>query len=210
MTPGNDAAGPRQSVYIRIAADPLSSLLMNEVERVIIVHGYEAAPNANWFPWLEGVLRAEGIGVTVVSLPAPDAPDAAAWESAVSAALGVPDRRTAVVAHSLGVVTALRVLASLPEPWELGGLVLVAGFTKPLEALPELDGFLATDVDVERVARSIGKRAVLRSDADPFVPPAASDELAQRLNAQLQVRPGAGHFMAEDGVTSLPAVLDLL
>lgn len=83
-------------------------------------------------------------------------------------ALGVPDMNTVVVAHSLGAVTALRVLAALPEPWELGVLVLVAGFTRPLEALPELDGFLATDVDVERLSRCIGKRAVIRSDADPF------------------------------------------
>jgi predicted alpha/beta hydrolase family esterase len=182
----------------------------HSVQRVIIVHGYEAAPDANWFPWLEDSLKAEGIGVTVVPLPAPNAPETAAWEKAVSAALGVPDKRTVIVAHSLGAVTALRVLAALSEPWELGGLVLVAGFTEQLDALPELDGYLATDVDVERIARSIGKRTVIRSETDPFVPPAASDDLARRLGAQLQVHPGAGHFMAEDGMTSLPAVLDLL
>lgn len=114
------------------------------------------------------------------------------------------------MAHSLGAVTALRVLAALQEPWELGGLVLVAGFTEPLDALPELNGYLATDVDVERVARRVRQRTVIRFETDPFVPPAASDDLAWRLGAQLQVHPGAGHFMAEDGVTTLPAVLDLL
>ncbi|MET3175980.1 UNVERIFIED_ORG: putative alpha/beta hydrolase family esterase [Arthrobacter sp. UYCu721] len=92
----------------------------------------------------------------------------------------------------------------------MGGLVLVAGFTERLEALPELDGYLATDVDVKRLARSIRERTVIRSETDPFVPPAATDDVAKRLNAQIQVHPGAGHFMAEDGVTSLPAVLDLL
>lgn len=180
------------------------------IQRVVIVHGYESAPDANWFPWLEGALEAEGIAVTVVPLPAPDDPDKAAWENAVSAALGVPDAKTAIVAHSLGVVTALRVLAGLPEPWELGGLVLVAGFTEQLDALPELDRYLATDVDVERLARSIAERTVICSETDPFVPPAASDDLARRLDARLQVHPGAGHFMAEDGVTRFPAVLDLL
>ena len=199
--------------------DPLGSLGMKatsgnrptrSVQRVVIVHGYEAAPDAHWFPWLQSALQAEGIGVTVVPLPVPDAPETADWENAVSAALGVPDARTVIVAHSLGAITALRVLAALPEPWELGGLVLVACFAKPLEALPELDGYLATDVDAERVAGSIAERTVIRSDTDPFVPPAESDDLAKRLDAQLQVHPGAGHFMAEDGVTTLPAVLDLL
>ena len=180
------------------------------VQRVVVVHGYESSPDANWFPWLQSVLEAEGMTVTVVPLPDPDDPDKTAWEDALRTALGVPDAATVVVAHSLGAVTALRVLAALPEPWELGGLVLVAGFAEPLEALPELNGFLAADVDVERVAASIGERTVLRSDTDPFVPPEASDDLARRLDARLQVHPGAGHFMADDGVTRLPALLDLL
>jgi uncharacterized protein len=183
---------------------------VRSVQRVVIVHGYESSPDANWFPWLQGVLEAEGIAVTVVPLPDPDTPDKAAWENAVSAALGVPDATTVVVAHSLGAVTALRVLATLSEPWELGNLVLVAGFTEPLEALPELNGFLATDVDVERVASRIQERTVLRSDTDPFVPPEASDDLARRLGARLQVHPRAGHFMSDDGVTRLPALLDVI
>ena len=187
-----------------------SRIPVRPVQQCVIVHGYESSPDANWFPWLQSALEAEGIAVSVVPLPDPDDPDKAAWDNAVGAALGVPDAATVVVAHSLGVVTVLRVLAALPEPWELGGLVLVAGFTEPLEALPELDGFLATDVDVERVATSIGERTVLRSDTDPFVPPEASDDLARRLGARLQVHPRAGHFMTEDGVTSLPALLDLL
>ena len=180
------------------------------VDRVVIVHGYESAPEANWFPWLQGELQAEGIDVTVVPLPDPDDPEAAAWEHAVSAALGMPDEGTVMVAHSLGAITALRVLAALPQPWHLGGLILVAGFIEPLEALPELDRYLATDVEVERLARSIRTRTVIRSDTDPFVPPAASDHLARRLDAQLQIHPEAGHFMAEDGVTSFPAVIDLI
>ncbi|RAM35667.1 RBBP9/YdeN family alpha/beta hydrolase [Arthrobacter globiformis] len=195
---------PIQSVPVTETA---SKIPVRSVKRVVIVHGYESSPDANWFPWLQSVLEAQGIAVTVVPLPDPDAPAKAAWQSAVSAALGVPDATTVVVAHSLGVVTVLRVLATLPEPWELGGLVLVAGFTEPLEALPELDGFLATDVDVERVATSIRERTVLRSETDPFVPPEASDDLARRLDARLQVHPHAGHFTEDDGVTRLPALL---
>lgn len=115
-----------------------------------------------------------------------------------------------MVAHSLGAITALRVLASLAEPWQLGGLVPVAGFIEPLDALPELDRYLATGVDVELLAPNIRKRTVIRSETDPFVPPAAADELARRLHAQLQVHPEAGYLMAEDGVTRFPAVLHLI
>jgi predicted alpha/beta hydrolase family esterase len=104
----------------------------------------------------------------------------------------------------------LRALAALTEPWQLGGLVLVSGFTGALKSLPVLDEYLSTDVDAERIAKNIGVRAMIRSDADAFVPTAASDELAQRLNAELRIQPGAGHFLTEDGVSALPIVLDLL
>ncbi|WP_240719868.1 alpha/beta hydrolase [Pseudarthrobacter sp. NamB4] len=148
-----------------------------------MVHGHESGPDAYWFPWLYGELQAVGIDVTIVPLPDPDDPETTAWENAVKAALRVPDARTVMVAHSLGAITALRVLAALPEPWQLGGLVLVAGFIEPLDALPELDQYLATGVDVERVAGSIRKRTVIRSETDPFVPPAATNDLARRLQA---------------------------
>jgi predicted alpha/beta hydrolase family esterase len=120
----------------------------------------------------------------------------------------MPDRKTVVVAHSLGAVTALRVLAAAARALGARWSSVGGRLTRPVEELPELDGFLATDVDVERVSRRIGKRAVICSDVDPFVP-SASDELAKRFDAQLKVQPGAGLFMVKDGVTSLPVVLYL-
>ncbi|UZX02122.1 serine hydrolase family protein [Arthrobacter sp. CDRTa11] len=182
----------------------------HSLRRVIIVHGYAAHPDAHWFPWLSDSLHREGVDATVVALPTPDDPETAAWESAVTDTIAVPDEGTWIVAHSLGGITVLRALAALTQPWQLGGLVLVSGFTGQLASLPVLDTYLATDVDSGRVAKSIGVRVMVRSDADAFVPPGASDELARRLDAEVYVQPGAGHFLAEDGVTSLPLLLNLL
>lgn len=182
----------------------------HSLRRVLIVHGYAAAPDAHWFPWLRDSLDTAGVDATVVTLPTPEAPKAAAWKDAVSEAIGVPDAGTWIVAHSLGAITVLRALAALTEPWQLGGVVLVSGFTGALKSLPVLDEYLSTDIDAERIAKNIGVRAVVRSDADAFVPAAASDELARRLTAELHIQPGAGHFLTEDGVHDLPLVLDLL
>ncbi|WP_454809277.1 RBBP9/YdeN family alpha/beta hydrolase [Paenarthrobacter nitroguajacolicus] len=182
----------------------------HSLRRVFIVHGYAAAPDAHWFPWLRDSLETACVEATVVALPAPDAPEAAAWTEAVAEAIGVPDAGTWIVAHSLGGITVLRALATLAEPWQLGGLILVSGFTKALKSLPVLDEYLSTDIDAERIAKNIGIRAMVRSDADAFVPTAASDDLAQRLNAELHIQPGAGHFLTEDGVSDLPLVLDLM
>ncbi|WP_369371281.1 RBBP9/YdeN family alpha/beta hydrolase [Promicromonospora sp. Populi] len=172
--------------------------------------GYGAGPGDHWFPWLQGSLVADGVAASVVALPTPDAPVAHEWEAAVAAALGAPGPGTWVVAHSLGGITTLRVLAALPEPWSLGGLVLVSGFTGPLNALPMLDGYLGADVDVERVRDHVAERVMIRSDADELVPPSASDALAARLVARRHVVPGAGHFLADDGITALPTVRSAL
>lgn len=178
--------------------------------RVIIVHGFRANVDAHWFPWLRDALADRGIEATSVELPLPEAPNAADWEREVALALGTPDERTWIVGHSLGAVTSLRALAAQLGDWRLGGVVFVSGFTGTLDTLPDLDEYLADDVDAERVAERIGTRVVIRSDDDTLVPPAASDALARRLSAEIRVQPGAGHFLEATGMTSLPVVLDAL
>ncbi|MDJ0458054.1 alpha/beta hydrolase [Arthrobacter sp. NQ7] len=84
------------------------SVLVRPVQRVVIVHGYESSPDANWFPRLQTAVETEGIAMAVVPLPDPENPDKASWEDAVSVALGTPDAATVVVAHSLGRATNLR------------------------------------------------------------------------------------------------------
>ncbi len=177
---------------------------------MLIVHGYDSHPDAHWFRWLRTSLGEVGVASAAVRLPSPHAPVADEWCAAISAALGSPDTGTWVVAHSLGCISTVRALAALAEPWELGGLVLVAGFTGRLAALPELDGYLADDVDTSTVRARTRSRVVLRSDGDPYVPAASTDALADRLGAELHVVPGAGHFMAEDGVTTLDLVRDVV
>ncbi|MEJ3749776.1 alpha/beta fold hydrolase [Actinomycetes bacterium KLBMP 9797] len=180
------------------------------IRRVVIVHGYGANPESHWFPWLRELLTAHGIDVTVVPLPESQAPSAARWHEAVSTALAHVDDQTWIVAHSLGAITVLRRLAELPAPWVLGGAVLVSGFTGRLDVLPDLDAFLADDVDLTAVVSNVLRRHMVYSDNDAIVPTAASAALAARLQAHVHVIEGAGHFLDSDGVTTLPAVSALL
>jgi predicted alpha/beta hydrolase family esterase len=175
--------------------------------RASIIHGYRATPEDHWFGWLAERLDADGIPATVPALPDPQDPDPARWTEAVRAALGTPDAGSVVVAHSLGSLAVLRSLRSLPEPWHLGTLVLVSGFVDPLPALPELDSFIADGCDVKGLAGNIDRLTIIRSDADPLVPTAHTDRLADLLGVSAQVVPGAGHFLASEGVTTLPDAL---
>ncbi len=175
--------------------------------RALIFHGYAATPEDHWFRWLAEELEHRSIRVTIPLLPDPHAPDAAAWGDVIESTLGGPDEKTVVIAHSLGCLAVLRYLCSLRADWRLAGLVLVSGFTKKLPALPELDGFISSDLDVSVVRQRVQKIAVLRSDNDGLVPPAFSDQLAVQLGIKAHVQERAGHFLAEDGVTDLPSIL---
>ncbi|MEV8016048.1 alpha/beta hydrolase [Streptomyces sp. NPDC086554] len=174
--------------------------------RASIIHGYGASPEDHWFGWLAGQLDADGIPATVPALPNPLVPDPAQWTEAVRADVGVPDQNSIVVAHSLGCLTVLRHLRSLTEPWQLGTLVLVAGFVDRLPALPDLDAYIGDGCDVAGLGGRIGRLTVIRSDADPYVPVGHTDRLAGLLGTSADVVPGAGHFLASDGVTSLREV----
>ncbi|WP_306216401.1 RBBP9/YdeN family alpha/beta hydrolase [Actinoplanes sp. RD1] len=178
--------------------------------RVHIVHGFRATPESHWFPWLRGELAARGSDARIIALPAAEAPAAPAWHQTLAAAIPEVDSETWIVAHSLGVISVLRRLADLDPPWTLGGLIAVSGFTGRLAALPALDAFLAEDADLTEVTPRISHRHSIYSDNDMLVPRAASAALAARLGSQTHVVPGAGHFLAADGFTSLPAITRIL
>ena len=178
------------------------------VRQAFIVHGYGATPDDHWFPWLATKLEALDISTQVPMLPDPEAPDPGRWAAALGQAVGVPDDNTVVVAHSLGCITVLRYLLTLSGPWRLGSLVLVSGFVDKLPALPLLDSYIGEGLDPARLSKSIGHVAVIRSDGDPYVPVGYTDALAQMLGTGAVVVPGAGHFLAADGVTSLPQALE--
>lgn len=180
------------------------------IRRAVVFHGYGAQPQDHWFPWLAEQLELTGVSTHVPALPNPAFPDRRAWAAAASEFIGVPQPDSLVVAHSLGCLAVLRHLASLDGSWRLGALVLVAGFVEALPTLPNLDDFIGEGANVAELAAHVESLTVLRSDDDPYVPLEHTDRLARLLGTSARVIPRAGHFLADDGVESLPGVLEAL
>ncbi len=178
------------------------------VPRVIVLHGYQASPDAHWFDWLTADLARDGVEVQIPALPDPHRPRLADWVATARAAIGTPDERTVVVGHSLGCITALHALSATPGGWRLGGLVLAAGFDTVPPAVPEVAAFTAVLPDHARIVAATAHRHVVGSDDDPVVAPALTRALAERLDAGYDVVPGGGHLLGRDGFTSLPVLRD--
>lgn len=177
-----------------------------ENKRVVIVHGYMASPTDHWFPTLTQSLEVEGARVDVVSLPESNAPRAQAWAATLQDVVPHVDENTFIIGHSLGCVTTLRHLQSLPAGSRIGGLVLVSGFDCTLDNIPELAEFTHDTIAHDTVRRRAAHILSIVSDNDDIVDPKHSHDLAESLGSDVQVVKGGGHFMAKEGFTALPEV----
>lgn len=175
-----------------------------------IVHGFDASPAHHWFPWLKQALEQQGHRASVADLPASHAPTPQAWVQALQEQVPAPDRDTWFVSHSLGGIALLRYLERLPAATAIGGYVLVSGFNAPLASLPQLEAFAKPDLDVQRLSRIAAQRSVIASADDYAVPPALSEALAGQLQASYRLVERGGHFLASEGFTEFPLVLDEL
>lgn len=176
--------------------------------KVYIVHGYAASPADHWFRWLERELEHRGAEVSIVDLPDAQAPDPVAWQQALAVQLGALDEDTYFVAHSLGGITLLRYLESLPGQARIGGYVLVSGFNQALPSLPQLERFLKPDIDYARLTAMAGQRVVIAARDDDIVPFASSRALATALDARFVPVARGGHFLARDGFDEFPLLLE--
>lgn len=178
-------------------------------KRVIIIHGWKAAPEMHWFPWLKQELEKREFAVAVPQMPDTDNPLLKRWVGKIRDTVGKPGTDTFLVGHSLGVLAILKYLETLPAGQKIGGAVLVAGFSEPFPNMPrELDNFFAGGkINYVKISSSAGKFAVISSDNDLFVPLRYGEFLSDKLNAAFLIMPSAGHIRQDEGFVQFPEAL---
>lgn len=179
-------------------------------KRVVIVHGYTASPDDNWFPWLAEKLREDGVSVDVPQMPNSHSPEPMEWASRLQEVLPVASNDDFLVGHSLGCVSILRHVLALPAGSTVGGALLVSGFAKALSSLPMLSAFTTSAIEAEEVKRRVLRRTSIFSDDDVIVSPAASAELADALSTRVVKVNNGGHFLDRDGFVQFRQAYDEL
>ncbi|WP_373778546.1 RBBP9/YdeN family alpha/beta hydrolase [Glaesserella sp.] len=173
--------------------------------QVYIVHGYGAAPEKHWFPWLENELAKIGIVCQRLAMPESGNPSVEKWLQHLEKHL-IVNEQTVIVAHSLGCIATLNFLAKNFE--KPAGAVFVSGFYQPLETLPELSTF--SNLYAVQPPLMPFKSYVVASLDDSVVPHKYSDALAQHLKSDYIRLPQGGHFLDIEGMTEFPLVLELV
>jgi len=204
--------------------------MMNaKLKRVFIIHGWEADPESNWFPWLKKELEKNGFKAIVPAMPNSAQPKCEEWVDCLKKVIGKVDEETILVGHSLGAITILNYLACLKKGDKVGGVILVSGSDEN-PGFPELDSFFEIKIDYEKTINTVGNIPtpaqsardhhypesgisstgfmVIHSDNDSVVPLELGQKMAKALKAEFIVIPGGEHLNAGDGFFEFPLVLE--
>ena len=123
--------------------------------------------------------------------------------------MGKCDENTFLVGHSLGTITILKFLESLPENEKAGGAVLVGGFSESLGFKP-LETFTEKPLNYRKVKNSVNKIIAIHSTDDMAVPYKFAEIIRDKLNAELITLQNLGHINASNNCFELPQALDAI
>ncbi len=165
------------------------------MKRVFLVHGWTGSPEKGWFPWLKKELEKNNFSVVVELMPSPAVPHMNEWVEYLKKLVGTADEETFFVGHSLGCITILRYLETLPENEKTGGAVLVAGFTDDL-GFKELSNYFTKPIDWKKINSRCKKFIAINSDNDKNVSLKHGYIFKEKIGAKLIIE-HKGH-MADD------------
>ena len=180
------------------------------MKNALILHGTGADSSSNWFPWLKEKLEKKGYKVWVPELPNTTNPNAAVNTKYVLDSWKF-DKDSIVVGHSSGAVLILYILQNLPQNITIDRAFLISAFKDDL-GWPNLKNLFSELLDWNKIKKQAQKIVLLHSDNDPYVPLDHAKFIAKKLNAELIVKKGQGHFNLEVGAeyAQFPTLLKII
>lgn len=167
------------------------------MKQVLLLHGTDASPEANWFQWLESVMRNAGYAVWLPQLPKSATPNTKTYNDfLLNNSKFTFDEDTTLIGHSSGAVEILSLLEHLPENTIVGDVYLVSAFKDNL-GWDALNGLFLEPFDYDIIKKKARNITVIHSDNDPYVPTDHAQFLSEKLNARLLLIGGQGHFNLE-------------
>lgn len=184
------------------------------MKRIYLIHGWGGSPEEGWRPWLKRELEKEGFSVFNLSMPNTNNPKLNEWLDLLTQKVGIPNKDTYFIGHSLGCITILRYLEALKENQKIGGAILVAGFsdininTGEIENINKIATFFKTNVNFEKIKNHCKRFIAIHSNNDPYVPLRYADIFKEKLSAEIIVEKNMKHFSGDDGIIKLPIALE--
>lgn len=180
-------------------------LKLKSVKNAVIIHGWGADSQSNWFPWIKNELEKTGFRVNVPDFPNTQNPVLSEWLEYFEKEVTI-DQNTIIIGHSLGVPFILRHLEQFSPS---RAAFLVSTFDKSL-GIPEIENFVDKPFDWQKIKASCSKFFVINSDNDPYIPIQIGENLAKNLSTKLIVEHNGDHLSNPDGMLGYPKLLQLI
>lgn len=176
---------------------------------ILILHGVDGKAGDHWERWLHDQLLAQGHTVLMPTLPHSEHPERNEWFSEVKSLLNeIILDDLVIVAHSLGVPTALDFIESSPR--KIAALISVAGFSSNYGSELNEHFMSKKSIDFTKVREHLNQSFVLYGDTDPYVPQEILQDLAKQLGVIPLVFPNGGHLNTDAGYTEFPEILQII
>lgn len=177
------------------------------MKRAIIIHAWEETPEGQWLPWVGDQLRKEGWSVEIPEMPDTKTPTLDAWMAKLESL--TPNKDTVLIGHSLSNALILRFLEK-PDI-TIKGAVMVAAWDWLMETVKEFhQTFFGTGFDYDSIKKKHLPLTIINSTNDPWIDFARSKKLAQKIEAEFITVENAGHFMARDGYSQFPLLVETI
>ncbi len=181
------------------------------MKRVIIVHQWMAGARGDWRPWLKTELEKLGYEVLLPDMPHIESPVIEKWVGHLSDVVGIPDRDTYFIGHSIGCQTILRYLESVKNP--IGGALFVAGWfdlknLEDEEVAKIARPWTETPVSIDKIRQVLPRSTLVISDNDPYGAFEENKNRFAELGSKIVVLHNTGHITEEDGFIEAPVVMN--
>ncbi len=182
------------------------------MKNALLLHGTAGSSQSNWIPWLSSQLKEKGWEVWSPDLPHSERPNLTRYNKFLLANKDWQfNAETVLVGHSSGAVAILGLLQALPDDVVIDKAILVSGFLDDLgwDSLTEL---FEKPFDFAKIKKKAKQFIIIHSDNDPYVPIENATMLAEKLDGQLIIKEGQGHFNLEVGAKykEFPLLLQLI
>ncbi|HQT44732.1 MAG TPA: alpha/beta hydrolase, partial [Candidatus Micrarchaeota archaeon] len=133
----------------------------------------------------------------VPKFPTPEGQDIENWQKVFKKYEGKLGTGTILIGHSVGAAFALSVIENMQA--QAKAAYLVSGFRGNL-GNPKFDdlnrSFTQKAFNWQKIRANCKEFHVIASDNDPYVPLEKAQDLADNLDAKMEIVKGAGHFNA--------------
>lgn len=180
---------------------------------VYLVHCWGGSIHDGWYPWISNILEQSGVRFKSLVMPNADEPTIPLWIETLEKSIEVLDENTYFIGHSIGCQTIMRYLQR-KKITKIGGLLFVTPWTSLLlKAIGEESDYaiakpwLSEPIYFEKIRKFTENITCIFSDDDYFVPFNEKKFFEGKLNANTIVVHEKGHISEDDGVFSLPEIL---